>query len=178
MASSGGSTVSAMPGCVRLAALGAVAPMMAAVWPSSVSSVYGWMGSWSAGPSFSWGQDHTLARNPGDQATYVHGLYNTGSVTDTYTLDWGSLQGWAVVLARANGITYTLPGVITLPPGQAAFVYVTVTVPHTSTVRGSIDIAHVIVAAGLGPDSPAVVTDMTLVPVAPVYLPLVARQQQ
>jgi hypothetical protein len=129
------------------------------------------------GPSFVLGQDHVQARNPGDQATYTHGLYNTGSVTDTYTLDWGSLQGWAVVLARANGITYTLPAVITLPPGQAAFIYVTVTVPNTTTVQGHIDITHITVATQLSPDSPVDVTDMTLVPVAPIYLPLAERRQ-
>jgi hypothetical protein len=117
------------------------------------------------GPRFIFAPDHASALDPGAQGLYIHGLQNTGNVSDTYTLSWSSSQGWVTVTGRLEGLTFTVPGVAVLQPGQSAFLFVTVTVPSPVPVLGEVDRTIITATSALSPTQVARVTDITLVPV-------------
>jgi hypothetical protein len=105
---------------------------------------------------------------------YLHSLHNTGSISDTYTLTWSSSQGWASVSAASDGIGISVPGTATLVADQTLVLTVTVNVPSGEAVRGLID-TTIITATSVSPTLSRRVTDMTLVPRARVFLPMVLQ---
>ncbi len=69
---------------------------------------------------FTFGPDRSSAPEPGVTMVYTHSLQNTGNVSDTYSIEWASSQGWAAVTAPAS---------ISLDPGQVHVMTVTINVP-------------------------------------------------
>ncbi len=123
--------------------------------------------------------DYSSTHGLGEQAIYVHELRNTGPISDSYSLDWSSSQGWAEVIGSANGITFTLPATVQLEAGQTALLTVTVTVPGTPSAAGLIDVTTVTATSVLEPALVARVTDTTSVPALPpvyrIFLPVVFK---
>jgi hypothetical protein len=124
---------------------------------------------------FTFEPDRFGVQEPGAHAVYTHTLRNIGNVSDTYGVEWTTSQAWADVVMKVGGSISTLP--VTLMSGDAAIVEVTVTVPSTETVRGSIDRTVVTATSLLNPSLAKTVSDVTLVPRAYAYLPIIARQQ-
>lgn len=104
---------------------------------------------------------------------YTHMLRNTGNVRDTYEIAWTSSQGWATVTVTQDGGTVALP--VTLFPNEIALAEVRVTIPSTETVQGLTDRTVVTATSLLETGLKGTVTDVTMVPRAYVFLPLVMR---
>ena len=116
--------------------------------------------------SFSFSPDRSSAPDPGATVIYTHTLWNTGSLTDTYQLQWSSTQAWAVVTA-------TTP--ITLTPGQHNLVTVTLNIPGNNGIVGQHDTTLITATSTVSPSLQAVVTDFTLVPRMRLFLPVILR---
>jgi hypothetical protein len=117
-------------------------------------------------PSFLFGPDQSSSHNPGEQAVYVHSLHNTGNLSDTYVLAWGSVLGWpAAVSGSAGGTPFPVPGNVTLAPDESAVVTVTVTVPATVTL-GLTEVTVVTATSTVSPTLVETVRDQTAAPVA------------
>jgi hypothetical protein len=117
--------------------------------------------------------DHVGSGEPSEQVIYTHALRNAGTISDTYQLTWHSSQGWATVSAMI-GLRATLPP-LTLLPNEVAVVTVAVTIPNTDTVRGLVD-TTVVTATSVGsPTLVGRVQDITMVPRARIYLPVIMR---
>ena len=101
-------------------------------------------------------------QDPGDEVVYQHVLYNTGNVTDTYTMTWSSSQQWATV--SVDGVDITSPTTRTLAPDRTAAVNVTLRVPNLTSVLNLTDTTRVTVTSWLSPSLPGRVTDTTAVP--------------
>jgi hypothetical protein len=114
---------------------------------------------------FAFAPDHASAPEPGATVVYTHSLENTGNVSDTYSIEWTSSQGWAAV---------TAPAVISLDPGQVRVMTVTVDVPSTNS-RGLTDTTILTATSTFSPTQSLSAKDVTLVPVTRVYLPIVLR---
>jgi hypothetical protein len=124
---------------------------------------------------FAFGPDHASSQPPGAVVTYTHTLRNTGNLTDTYQAAWTSSRGWAEVALLVQGALTAWP--VSLPPGQSAVVQVAITVPATDSVKGLSDTTAVTVTSGADASLVRCVVDLTLVPRAYVYSPLVVRQR-
>ena len=124
---------------------------------------------------FTFDHDYSSVREPGSQAVYLHSLHNTGSVSDTYSLTWSSSQGWASVSAALDDVNVPVPGTATLLTDQTLVLTVTVNVPGGEAVRGLIDTSIVTATSSVSPTLVKHVTDVTLVPRARVFLPVVLR---
>ncbi len=116
--------------------------------------------------SFSFGPNRSAAPDPGATLIYTHTLLNTGTLTDTYQLQWNSTQAWSAVAA-------TTP--VSLSPGQRSLVTVTVSIPNNSGVVGQHDTTIITATSQISPSLQAIVTDTTLVPRARVFLPIILR---
>jgi hypothetical protein len=97
---------------------------------------------------------------------YTHTLFNTGNLTDTYQLVWSSTQPWTTVAANTP---------ITLTAGQSSLVTVTVNVPNGAGVIGQHDMTIITATSQISPTLRATVTDLTLVPRARIFLPVILR---
>jgi hypothetical protein len=115
---------------------------------------------------FSFTPNHTGLPDPGAQVIYTHTLRNTGTLTDTYQLSWSSTQPWTSVSAATP---------ITLTSGQSGLVTVTVNVPNDNSVIGQHDTTVVTATSQISPTLSGTVTDLTLVPRAKIYLPVILR---
>lgn len=109
--------------------------------------------------------DHTEVITPGESLFYVyeHTLTNTGSVTDTFDLNFTSSKGWA-------SFTYSE---ITLDAGQSVSLVIYASVPGDAP-RGYVDIATLTATSRSSPDTIATATDVTAVGV-PHYAPITIR---
>ncbi len=115
---------------------------------------------------FSFTPNHGSFVDPGAQVIYTHTLMNTGSLSDTYQLSWSRTQLW-------TSVSPTMP--ITLTSGQTSVVTVTVNVPNDRSVIGQYDTTMITATSSLSPTLSTVVTDITLVPRAKVFLPVILR---
>ena len=116
--------------------------------------------------AFSLTPDRSASPEPGTQVIYTHTLQNTGTVSDTYTLQSTSSRGWSSVAPLTS---------ITLQSGQSTPITVTVTVPGGQGTRGQLDTTIVTATSTFSPTLTQHVTDITLVPTTRVYLPLVLK---
>jgi hypothetical protein len=129
---------------------------------------------WTNPLAFELGPSHAVALEPGRQVTYSHILRNIGYLTDTYHLTWTSSQGWAVV-SDGFGTPPTQPLTAILGPGQVFVFTVTVTIPTTPAVIGLFERTVINAASGLEPSLSHQIVDLTLVPRAQIFLPMIAR---
>ena len=111
--------------------------------------------------------NHSGQAKPGETITYTHILTNTGNYTDTFSVAFSSSQGWASVQPRTP---------VTLGPGAATTVKVTVTVP-ANAISGTTETTTVTATSQADNSVKATVTDVTqaVTPKKRVYLPLVVR---
>jgi hypothetical protein len=116
--------------------------------------------------SFSFTPDRVSAPEPGAQMIYTHTLQNSGTLSDTYAIQSSSSQGW-------GSVTPQLP--IDLLPGQTTLLTVTVNVPSGQGSRGLIDTTIVTATSTISPTLSQHITDVTLIPRAYLYLPLVLK---
>ena len=116
--------------------------------------------------SFTLTPNRMSAPDPGSTVIYTHTLLNTGNLSDTYQLTWSRTQPWSSVSA-------TTP--VTLFPGQASLVTVTLNIPTGSGVVGQRDTTLITATSVINPALQAVVTDLTLIPRARIFLPILMR---
>jgi hypothetical protein len=115
--------------------------------------------------SFTFAPNRSSAPDPGATVIYTHTLLNTGNLSDTYQLTWSRTQLWGTVSA-------TPP--VTLFPGQYRQVTVTLNIPANGVI-GQHDTTLITATSTLSPTLQTVVTDVTLVPSARVFLPMILR---
>jgi len=128
-----------------------------------------------ATPRFTLAPDHSSASEPGMQVVYPHSLQNTGNITDTYTLSWSRTQNWSTVSSSLNGAAVTVPGTVTMRSGETLLLTVTVNIPPGEGVRGLVDRTRITTTSSVNLALVQSVTDITLVPRARIFLPLVFR---
>ena len=122
---------------------------------------------------FTFAPDHSSMQAPGATVIYTHTVQNTGNVSDTYGIVWTSSRLWADVVVKVDSSTVNLP--ITLLPGAALNVEVTVNVPTGDIVRGQRDVTVITATSLLEVGLAHTVTDTTIVPTQYIYLPLIMR---
>jgi hypothetical protein len=125
--------------------------------------------------SFSLSPNGFTVVETGTQVIYSHVLRNTGSLSDTYDLDWSSSQGWAGVTGSAGGIAFTLPCTVTLDSNQTALITATVNVPGVVLAHGTLDVTIITATSTISPELAASVTDRTAIISGRVYLPIIVR---
>jgi hypothetical protein len=125
-------------------------------------------------PGFLFTPDRSSVQEPGDDVTYIHTLHNTGNISDTYTLTWSKSHSWSNISAALNGAPVTVPGPATLLTDQTLLITVTVSVP-IDAVTGTVDTIIITATSLVSPTLFGRVTDVTLVPSARVYLPILMR---
>ncbi|MBN1874131.1 MAG: DUF11 domain-containing protein [Anaerolineae bacterium] len=76
--------------------------------------------------------DNTRGAYPGETITYTHQLQNTGNITDTFNLTYGSSQGYIVTLYVNGVITTVVPAV---PPDGSVAITVVVQVPSLAVAN-------------------------------------------
>ncbi len=114
---------------------------------------------------FTFTPDRSAAPEPGATVIYTHTLRNTGNVSDTYSIVWSSSTGWGTVSAPAS---------VLLNASQSRVMTVTVNVPGVNS-RGIADKTIITATSTFSATHSLKVTDITIVPVARIYLPLVMK---
>jgi hypothetical protein len=110
---------------------------------------------------------------PGTVVTYTHIITNTGTTSDTFTLEATSSQSWPVKLLGGSYPTATLHLPLSLTVEMTDTFVVSLTVPATVT-GGTTDYTTVTATSQTSPTVQYSITDTTTVR-AYVYLPLVMR---
>jgi len=118
------------------------------------------------------GPDHTRQAYVGDTILYDHVLTNTGTITDTFTLEVHSSQGWPVELVGATQPTGTLS--LQVAGQMTAPFQISLTVP-AGTV-GLTDTTIVTATSQLSPTVQDSATDTTTVVYHHIILPFVAKR--
>ncbi len=118
--------------------------------------------------------NRSSAPNPGEQVVYMHTLVNTGNISDTFHLSWSHTQSWTTLSVTFDGGTVSLPAMVTLQPSRVAIFTVTVTIPSGTAAIAMMD-TTLITATSTVSSTTRRVTDITLVPHARIYLPIVQR---
>jgi subtilisin family serine protease len=124
------------------------------------NNVYGWgrIDAWAAFQEarqefhVSFTPDRSGSTGPGKSIRYTHTLTNTGLQADTYQLSFESSLGWSVTLTSS----------LTLQPGEAVVVRVTLTTPQDSPI-GAVDSTRLTAVSQGDPQVSAEVTDTTIV---------------
>jgi uncharacterized repeat protein (TIGR01451 family) len=119
------------------------------------------------------GPDRSQQAKPGENITYDHVLTNTGTATDTFSVDVLSTQGWPAGLTSETYPTETQVLTLELGPQISTALQVTLTVP--SYARGVTEATLVTATSQLSPTVQDTAIDTTHVP-ATVYLPLLMRR--
>lgn len=133
------------------------------------------MVGWAAAlqtPGVDVGPDHTQQAYPGDTILYDHTLTNTGTTTDTFTLEVLSTQGWPVELVGATQPTGTLS--LQVAPQFAAPFQISLTVPADAV--GLTDTTIVTATSQLSPTVQDSATDTTTVVLHRAIFPLVLKR--
>ena len=110
---------------------------------------------------------------PGDQVIYTHTLRNTGNINDTYNIVVGSSQAWATVTIRKGGVPVVSP--VSLNSGQEAIITVQVDVPNSEAAKGLAEVTTITATSVAVPAVTQTLTDVTLVPLASAYMPVISR---
>lgn len=119
------------------------------------------------------GPDRTKEAAPGGNITYDHVLTNTGTTTDTFSVDVTSTQGWPVGLLSETYPTERQALTLELGPQISTALQVSLTVPvHASSVT---EVTLITATSQLSPTVQDTAIDTTRVP-ATVYLPLMMRR--
>ncbi len=145
-------------GCVLIGALGA---LLVISWVSALQ-----------GPGVEIGPDHTRQAYVGDTILYHHTLTNTGTTTDTFTLEVLSTRGWPVELVGATQPTGTLSLQVTAQ--MTAPFQIRLTVP-AGTV-GLTDTTVVTATSQLSPTVQDTASDTTIVVLHRIIFPFVAKR--
>jgi hypothetical protein len=119
------------------------------------------------------GPDQTQQALPGENVTYSHVLTNTGELTDTFSVDVLSTQGWPVGLTHETHPTSTQMLDLDLGAQMSTTFEVSLTVP--SYAGGMIEITVVTATSQLSPTVQDMAVDTTHVR-AVVHLPLAIRR--
>ncbi len=115
--------------------------------------------------------NNTGAGLPGEVLVYQHTVTNLGNITETFTVEANSNQGWVVGVA---------PTSLSLDPGEQAVVTATVTIP-VAAVPNTVDVTTITVSATTaGANVSASATDTTTVSESQpedntLYLPVVLK---
>ncbi len=133
--------------------------------------VVGWVSALQA-PGVEIGPDHTRQAYVGDTILYHHTLTNTGTTTDTFTLEVRSTRGWPVELVGAAQPTGTLS--LQVAAQMTAPFQISLTVP--SGVAGLTDTALVTATSQLSPTVQDSATDTTIVVYHRIIFPFVAKR--
>ncbi len=107
--------------------------------------------------------DGAQTADPGQEAVYSHTITNTGNFTDTFTFTAVSNAEWIVIV----------PADVTLAPGAAAGIFVTVTVPAAGAA--SVEVITFTAASLTAPTVKTAVTLTTTVNRQYIYLPVVMK---
>jgi hypothetical protein len=126
----------------------------------------------SAGVDLSPG--YSQEASSGTVVTYTHMVTNTGTTTDTFTLEAVSSEGWPLELLRADASDGTPLLSLRLDSGLTGTFVVSLTVPAGAT-GGIVDYTAVTATSQADTNVWATITDATTVKKSFVYLPLVAR---
>lgn len=118
------------------------------------------------------GPDHTREAYAGDTILYDHTLTNTGTTTDTFTLEVYSTRGWPVELVEATQPTGTVS--LQVAGQMTAPVQISLTVP--SGTVGLTDTTFVTATSQLSPTVQDSATDTTVVVYRRIIFPLVFRR--
>jgi len=124
------------------------------------------------GPGVEVGPDHTRQAYVGDTILYDHVLTNTGTTTDTFTLEVSSALGWPVELVGTTQPTGTLT--LQVAGQMTAPFQISLTVP--SGTVGLTDTTVVTATSQLSPTVQDSVTDMTTVVYHRILFPFVAKR--
>jgi len=117
--------------------------------------------------------DGTQEARPGEHLVYDHTLTNTGTTTDTFSVEVASTQGWPVGLLSEAYPTETQVLTLELGPQISTALLVSLTVP--SDAGGMTEVTVVTATSQIDPAVYDTAVDTTHVQ-ATVYLPLVARR--
>jgi len=118
------------------------------------------------------GPDHVREAHVGDTLLYDHILTNTGTTTDTFTLEVLSTQGWPVELVGAAQPTGTLS--LQVAAQMTAPFQISLTVP--SGAVGLTDTTMVTATSQLSPTVQDSATDTTIVVPYRLIFPFVAKR--
>ena len=131
--------------------------------------------AWAAAsqePGVEIGPDHTRQAYVGDTILYDHVLTNTGTTTDTFTLEVSSALGWPVELVGATQPTGTLS--LQVGGQMTAPFQISLTVP--SDTVGLTDTTVVTATSQLSPTVQDFAADMTTVMYHRIIFPFVAKR--
>ena len=135
----------------------------------------GWASSEAAAlqpPGVEIGPDHAQQAYVGDTILYSHTLTNTGTTTDTFTLEVVSTQGWPVELVGATQPTGTLS--LQVAAQITAPFQISLTVPSGAT--GLTDSTIVTATSQLSPTVQDSATDATTVVYHRIIFPFIAKR--
>ena len=118
------------------------------------------------------GPAHTRQAYVGDTVLYDHTLTNTGTMTDTFTREVLSTQGWSVELVGATQPTGTLS--LQVAPQVTAPFQISLTIPEDAI--GLTDTTIVTARSQLSPTVQGSATDTTTVVYHRIILPFVAKR--
>ena len=135
----------------------------------------GWVSSATAAtqsPGVEIGPDHTRQAHVGDTILYDHTLTNTGTTTDTFTLEVISTRGWPVELVGATQPTGTLS--LSVAAQMTAAFQISLTVPADAV--GLTDTTIVTATSQLSPTVQGSATDTTTVVYHLCIFPFVTKR--
>jgi hypothetical protein len=124
------------------------------------------------GPGVEIGPDYTRQAYVGDTILYNHTLTNTGTITDTFTLEVLSTQDWPVELVGATQPTGTLA--LPVAAQMTAPFQISLTVPADAV--GLTDNAIITATSQLSPTVQDSATDTTIVVYHHYFLPFIAKR--
>ncbi len=136
-----------------------------------------WLRLWSAlgpgqdTPGVELGPDHTRVVGSGETVLYDHVITNTGSTTNTFLVEFSSVEGWPAQLLGGDYLTGTLVLPLQVGPGMTMTLQVSLTVPVNAV---GTEVTVVTATSQLSPTVKDTVTNTTVVQYS-VHLPLVMR---
>lgn len=134
-----------------------------------------WLRLWSALGSkqsdVELGPDYTRTVKAGQTVLYDHVITNTGSVTDTFLVEFSSSRGWPTQLLGRDYPTGTLKLPLQIGPQVTTTLQVSLTVPADA---GGTEVTVITATSKLSPTVKDTAIDTTIVS-HNIYLPLIVR---